>query len=173
MKSGKKRIPIILGIGIPIIVIGAIIFVIIFRFTLLTSKHIEVTVDNSYRNYNVTCDADVTGGDGTLFFKSHNRSPFSNGIYQIDGSIARRVYREGFSITPSVPFAPYVFKGKLIDAQDGKICSLNFSNGEFEPFLNPPVKDRGDVEDVFTSGGELYCVDGSKNIYQKYISLYR
>lgn len=165
MKSTKKRIPIILGICIPIILIFFVVFVIVFGFPMPTRKHIAVTVDNSYRNYYIGYGADVTGGDGTLFFRSYNRSPFRNGIYQIDSNIARRVYREGFSLTPSVPFTPYVFNGKLIDVKDGKICSLNFLNGELEPFLNPPLKDKEYVEEVFTSGGELYYADSSQNIY--------
>lgn len=165
MKSTKKRIPIILGIGIPIILICTIVFVIFFNFLKSTNKHIEVTVDNSYRNNNFSYGAEVTGGDGTLFFMSYNRSPFSHGIYQINGNIKRRVYHEEFSITPNVPFAPYVFQGKLIDAQGGKICSLNLSNGEFEPLLNPPLKDKEEVEEVLTSGGELYYRVSSDNIY--------
>ena len=67
MKSTKKRIPIILGICIPIILIFFVVFVIIFGFPMPTRKHVAVTVDNSYRNYYIGYGADVTGGDGTLF----------------------------------------------------------------------------------------------------------
>lgn len=165
MKPTKKRIKLILGISIPIIILGFIVFVIFFGFPIPTKKHINVTVDNSYRNNNSDYYDEVATGEGTLFLKSYNRSFFSHGIYQINGNISRRVYREGFSLTPSVPFAPYVFQGKLIDAQDGKICSLNFFNGELEPFLNPPLKDKEKIDEVFTVGGKLYYRDGSDNIY--------
>lgn len=167
MKKTKKRLAIILGIGIPVcVLVGAIVFVFFFGIPTFTKKPVYVTVDNSYRNNRNGYGVDVAGGDGTLFFTSYNRSPFNHGIYQINGNAARRVYREGFSIlNPSIPFAPYVYRGKIIDTKNGKICSLNFSNGKFEPFLNPPLKDNEKLKEVFTSGGVLYYTDKSNNIY--------
>lgn len=122
-----------------------------------SGKQISVSVDNSYRNYTRNLWEDAAGGEDKIYFCAYNRFFFSDGIYQIDSSLTRRVYRAPISITsPYIPFSSYCYRGKLVTVQDGAICCLNMGNGRFEPFLDPPMKDGETLSDLFTAGGELY-----------------
>ena len=157
MKSGKKSKRIIIIISIAVLLIGAAVCFCISGFPRPSLKKISTSVDNSYRNdvrneYN----ANAVGGDDKLFFEAYNHFLFS-GIYQIDSGITRRVYTAELSITPYVPFSPYVYRGRMLDVDNGAICSLNYLNGKFEPFLDPPMKDG---EKPVKAGGKIFIIDG-------------
>ena len=156
MKSGRKSKRIIIIISIAVLLIGAAVCFCISGFPRPSLKKISTSVDNSYRNdvrneYN----ANAVGGDNKLFFEAYNHFLFS-GIYQIDSGLTRRIYTAELSFTPYIPFSPYVYRGRMIDVDNGAICSLNYLNGKFEPFLDPPVKDGEKPSSVFVTGGELY-----------------
>ena len=156
MKSGKKSKRIIIIISIAVLLIGAAVCFCISGFPRPSLKKISTSVDNSYRNdvrneYN----ANAVGGDNKLFFEAYNHFLFS-GIYQIDSGLTRRIYTAELSFTPYIPFSPYVYRGRMIDVDNGAICSLNYLNGKFEPFLDPPMKDGEKPSSVFVTGGELY-----------------
>ncbi len=168
--NGKHILIAVVSAILPLFLLGSLVYTTILGLPTPTFKQVTVSVDNAYRN-NTRCEAinNIAGGQDALYINAENRLPIG-GIYRLDGGFVRRVYTYKWEGTEEALFSTYIYRGKPVSVEHGAICCLNVSNGTFEPYLNPPMKNGDRVKSVFVTGGELYYyTEQGKNTIYHYV----